>query len=65
MNEPVYPIVAREEIEDGYIIRWDYGPKQGVTTGIVHRVKPDPEQRERTIRNINQLIAPYGYELAN
>ena len=42
-----------------------YGPKQGVTTGIVHRVKPDPEQRERTIRNINQPIAPYGYELAN
>lgn len=65
MNEAIYPIVTREETPDGYIIRWDYGPKQGVTTGIVHRAAPNPEERERNRKNINRVIARYGYVLAD
>ena len=65
MSEPVYPIVTREETEDGFIMRWDYGPKQGVTTGIVHRVRATAEEQEQMRRSINQIIRPHGYELAD
>lgn len=65
MSEPVYPIITREETEDGFIMRWDYGPKQGVTTGIVHRVRATAEEREQMRRSINQIIRPHGYELAD
>ena len=65
MSEPVYPIVTREETEDGFIMRWDYGPKQGVTTCIVHRVRATAEEREQMRRSINQIIRPHGYELAD
>ena len=64
MNEPVYPIVTREEIADGYIMRYDYGPKQGVTTCIVHRRPATAEERAMMRSGINRIIRPYGYELA-
>ena len=65
MSEPVYPIVTREETADGFIMRWDYGPKQGVTVGIVHRVPATDEEHERMRRGINAIIRPHGYELAD
>ncbi len=65
MNEPEYPIVTREEISDGYIMRYDYGPKQGVTTCIIHRRKATDEERELMRRRLNRIIRPYGYELAD
>ena len=56
MAEPVYPIITKEDTEDGYILRYDYGPKQGVTTCIVHRRPTTEEER---------IIRPYGYVLAD
>lgn len=65
MAEPVYPIITKEDTEDGYILRYDYGPKQGVTTCIVHRRPATEEERARMRDGINRIIRPYGYVLAD
>lgn len=59
-----YPIRTREETADGYIIRTDYGPKQGVTVVTVHLVPVTDAERARIRENINRIIAPHGYKLA-
>lgn len=63
--EPVYPIITKEDTEDGYILRYDYGPKQGVTTCIVHRRPTTEEERSLMRSGINRIIRPYGYVLAD
>ena len=60
MAEPVYPIITKEDTEDGYILRYDYGPKQGVTTCIVHRRATTEKERSPMRSRINRRIRPYG-----
>lgn len=63
--ESVYPIITKEDTEDGYILRYDYGAKQGVTTCIVHRQQTTEEERSRMRSSINRIIRPYGYVLSD
>ncbi len=58
--------VTREYIktEYGYKVVHDYG-SQGCSTDHVHVPPDDPEAAAKTRRDINAVLARYGYRLAD
>lgn len=61
MKEQItYPVITREETEDGWIMTFDHGPKLGKGTALVHRGTRDDDARAE----LKRFLASLGYALA-
>lgn len=58
MDSSRYPIITREETEDGWVMTFDHG-KQGKGTARVHRATQDDGARAE----LKRVLASLGYEL--
>ena len=60
-----YPITTTTYYDNGWEVRTDYGPKQGVSVGRVYVPEPvDEEQAARNRAGIDAVLARYGLHLA-